>query len=125
MRITSSESKYNLGRSGEGLIASLGLKEKARPNKYRKLMYAIGNFSKKDRSNIIRYFDKLPYKSYDRSRPKHEPTDSYFYLSRHLAKCMMRSDALNSENYPVRTKMTATKQNPDLRIYSTDKSELK
>ena len=24
-------------------------------------------------------------------RPKHEPTDSYLYLSRHLAKCMMRN----------------------------------
>ena len=31
MEITSSESGYNLGRSGKGLITSLGLKAKARP----------------------------------------------------------------------------------------------
>ena len=32
MRITSSESRDNLGRSGKGLITSLGIKAKARPN---------------------------------------------------------------------------------------------
>ena len=36
-------------------------------------------------------------------RPKHEPNDSYFYLERQLAKCVMRSDDLNFENHPVRT----------------------
>ena len=34
-RITSSESKDNLGRTGKGLISSLGLNVKARPNKYK------------------------------------------------------------------------------------------
>ena len=56
----------------------------------------------KDLSKIIREFDKFPYKSYEIRRPKHDPTDSYFYLARQLDKCMMKSDALNSENYPVR-----------------------
>ena len=46
MRITSSESKDNLGRSGKGLITSLGLKAKARPHKYKKARYAIGNVSR-------------------------------------------------------------------------------
>ena len=32
-RITSSEPKDNIGRSGKGLITSLGLKAKARPKK--------------------------------------------------------------------------------------------
>ena len=36
IRITSSESKYNLEKSGKGLITSMGLKAKARPNKYKK-----------------------------------------------------------------------------------------
>ena len=37
----------------------------------------------------------------------------------------MRSDALNSHGYPVRTEMTATKQIPTLQVCSTDESELK
>ena len=103
MRITSSESKVKLGRSGKGFITSLVLKAKARPKKYKKARYAIGNVSKQDLSNIIRKFEKLPYESYEKKRPKRDPTDSYFYLSRQLAKCMMRAGTLNSDNYPVRT----------------------
>ena len=95
MRIKSSESKDNLGRSGEVLITSLGIKSKASPKKYKKASYAIGNFSKKELSKIIRDFDKLPYESYEKKRPKHDPTDGYFCLERQLAKCMMRADAIN------------------------------
>ena len=40
IKITSSESKDNLGRSGKGLITSLGLKAKVRTQKYKK---AVGN----------------------------------------------------------------------------------
>ena len=58
-------------------------------------------------------------------RPKHEPTDSYFYLSRQLAKCMMRYDVLNSHIYPVKIEITATKQIPVSRVCSKDESELK
>ena len=65
------------------------------PHKYKKAMYAIGNVSKKDLSNIITKFEKLPYESYEKKRPKKEPIDSYFYLERQLVKCMMRYDALN------------------------------
>ena len=101
--ITSSYPKNKFGGSGKEFITSLGLKAKARPNKYKKARYAIFNVSKKDLSKIISEFDKLPYKSYERRRPKHEPTDNYFYLARHLAKYMMRDDALNSQVYPVRT----------------------
>ena len=78
MKITSSESKDNLGISGKGLITSLGIKAKARPHKYKKARYAIGNVRKKGLSKIIREFEKLPYESYERKRPNHEPTDSYF-----------------------------------------------
>ena len=63
----------------------------------------------KDLSKIIREFENLLYKSYERRRPKHEPTDSYFYLARQLAKCMTRADALNSHIYPVRIEMTGMK----------------
>ena len=51
---------------------------------------------------MIRDFEKPPYGSYERRRPKHETTESYFLLARKLAKCAMRADALNSHVYPVR-----------------------
>ena len=95
MRITSSQPKDTLGISGNGLIDSLSLKAKSRPKKYKNARYAIINVSNNELSKIIKDFDKLLYKSYERRRPKNDPTDSYFYLSRQLAKCMMRADALN------------------------------
>ena len=47
MRITYSESRVKLGRSGKGLITSLGLNAITSPNKYKKTRYAIEDFSKK------------------------------------------------------------------------------
>ena len=82
IKITSSESKDYLGRSGKGLITSLGIKAKVRPHKYKKSRYAIRNVSKKELSKIIREFEKLPYEIYMKNMPKHDPTDSYFYLAR-------------------------------------------
>ena len=108
-KITSSESKNNLGRSGEGLIASLGINAKTRPKKYKKARYAIRNFNKKDLSKIIREFEKLSYESYERNRPKHEPMDSYYYLSIYIENFMVRADSLDLHVYPVRKKKTATK----------------
>ena len=78
MKITSSEPKYYLGRSGKGLITSLGLKAKSSPKKYKKARYAIGNVIMKDLSKIIRDLEKSPYKGYERKRPKHEPTEICF-----------------------------------------------
>ena len=57
LKIISSESKDNFGRSGKGLITSLGLNTKERPKKYRKARYVIDNVSKKDLSNILREFE--------------------------------------------------------------------
>ena len=71
----------------------------------------------KELSKIIREFDKLPYKSYEMRRPKYKPTDSYFYLARHLENFMMRADVLNSHVYPVRTEMAGTKQIPISHIF--------
>ena len=76
MRITYSETKNYLRRSGKGLITSLGIRSKVRPKRLEKARYDIGNFCMKDLLKIIREFDKLPYKSYERRRPKHETTDS-------------------------------------------------
>ena len=66
----------------------MGIKVKESPKKYKKTRYAIINVSMKDLSKIIREFEKLRYKSYNRRRPKHDPTDSYFYL----APCKNRND---------------------------------
>ena len=119
MKITSSESKVKLERSGKGLIASLDFKTKVRPKKYKKSRYAIGSVSKKDLSKIIREFEKFEKLPYEKKRPKYEPNDRYFYLARQLAKCMMRSDTLNWHDYGGHTEMTA----PSLNIYSTDEDE--
>ena len=70
---------------------------------------------------IIKEFEKLPYESYEKKRHKHEPTDSYFNLTRQLEKCMMRADALNLHVYPVRTEITDL----SLHVYSTDEDESK
>ena len=76
MKITSSNPKDNLGISGKGLITSMSIKAKARPKKYKKARYAIVNINMKDLSMIIRKFEKLPYKSYEKRRPKHKRTES-------------------------------------------------
>ena len=60
-----------------------------------------------------------------RKRPKHDPTDSYFYLSRQRVDFMVRADVLNLQVYPVRTEMTDMKQIPTLHICSTDEIEIK
>ena len=57
MKITSSESKGKLKRSGKGLIISMCFKAKVRLHKYKKWRYAIGNVSNKDLSKIIREFE--------------------------------------------------------------------
>ena len=103
------------------MITSLGFKAKVRPHKYKKAKYAIINVSKKAISKIIREFEKLPYESYEKNRPKHEPTDSYFYPGRYIAKFTMKADALSSHVYPVRTEITALPSN----ICSTDEYESK
>ena len=68
-RITSPDKKYNLGRSGKGLISSLGLNVTARPIKCKKERYSIIYVSIKDLSKVIRDFDKLPYKIYEKGGP--------------------------------------------------------
>ena len=64
----------------------------------------------------------MPYKSYARKRPKHDPTDSFFYLSRQMAQFMMIFEAFNSQVGPVRTEMTVTQQIPILHICDLDRS---
>ena len=63
--------------------------------KYKKARYAIGNVSEKDLSKIIKEFEKIGKLTYEKKRPKHETTHSYFHLVRQLEKCMMISDKLN------------------------------
>ena len=127
IRITSSATKNHLGKSGKGLITSLDPKDKAGPKKSqrdKKASYAIGNISKKDLSNFIKDFENLPFKIYERGRPKHEPTDSSFYLTRQLHKCMIRSDALNLYIYSVRMEITAAEYILILHVCSTNDSKL-
>ena len=121
MKITSSDSKGKLERSGKGLITSLGFKAKIGQKRYKKERYAIGNVSKKDLSKIIREFEKFEISPSEKKSPKHEPAESYFYLARHIEKCMMRSNTLNWNDYGGYTEMTA----PSLNVYSTDEEKSK
>ena len=59
MENTSSESKGELERSGKRLVTALAFKTKVRSSKYKKARYAIGNFSEKDLSKIIKKFEKF------------------------------------------------------------------
>ena len=52
------------------------------------------------------------YEGYVRKRLKHEPNESYFYIARQLAKCIMRVDALNLHIDLGRIEMTGTQQIP-------------
>ena len=82
MKITSSDSKGKLERSGKGFIIYLVFNAKARLQKYKKARYAIVNVSKKDLSKIIRGFDKFDKLPYDKKRHRCDPTHSYLYLAR-------------------------------------------
>ena len=76
MENTSSESKVELERSGEGLVTALYLKTKARSKRYKNAKYAIGNVSMKDLSNKIKEFEKIVKVPYVKGILKHEPTSN-------------------------------------------------
>ena len=84
MEITSSESKEKWDRSGKGCVTALSFKVKVRLTKYKKAKYDIGNVSEKNLSKIIREFEKFEKLPYEKKRPKHEPTESYFHLAREI-----------------------------------------
>ena len=121
MKTISSESKRKSERSVKGLVTSLGFKTKVGSQKYKKARYAIRNVSKKDLSKIIKEFEKIEKLNYEKKRPKHEPTDRYFYLARQLEKCKMRADTLNWHNYRDYKEMTAL----SLNVNSTDEDKSK
>ena len=121
MTIKSSESKVKLEMSGKGLITSLDFKVKVRPQNCKKAVYAIRNVSKKDLSNVVREFEKFERLPYEKKRPKHKPTDIYLYLARQLARCMMRDDTLNWNEYGGYMKMSALSSN----VCSTNEDESK
>ena len=78
MKITTSDQKYYLGRSGKELITSLSLRTIRRSKKKKKARHAITYIRRKDISKIIKEFEKLPYEVYVQKRSKHEPTEGYF-----------------------------------------------
>ena len=62
----------------------------------------------KDISKIIKEFENVFDEGYVQKMNNNEPTESSFYLSRQIAKYMMRADALNFHADLVRTEMTGT-----------------
>ena len=74
----------------------------------------------KDLYNITKEFLKLSYESCVWNNPILEPTNSYSYLSRQLAKCLMRSDAFNYPIDPVTVKIISLKQITILHVCGLD-----
>ena len=70
---------------------------------------------------IIKEFEKIGKLPYEKKRPKHEPTHSYFHLVRQIAKCMMISDKLNRHDHGSYTEITP----PSSNVNVTDKDESK
>ena len=79
------------------------------------------NVSEKYISKIIKEFEKINKLPYEKKRPKHEPTNCYFYLARQIENCMMSSDTLNWHDYGGYTKMTYL----SLNVNSMDEDESK
>ena len=98
-----------------------GLKAKVRPQEYKKARYAIRNIIKKDFLKIIKEFEEIDKLPYEKERPKHELTGSYFHLARQIAKCMMRYDNLNWYYHGGYTEMNA----PPSNVNVTDEDESK
>ena len=88
-----------------------GFQDQRRSQKYIKSRYAIGKVSEKDISKIIKEFEKIEKLPYEKKRPKHEPTESYFHPAREIKKCMMTSDKINWYNHRGYTKITALYSN--------------
>ena len=105
--------------SGKWLATALALKTKARPTKYKKARYAIGNVSMKDLSNKIKEFEKFVKVPHLEKTPKHEPTLSYFHLVECLRKCMMRSGENNHHVHDGYKKEMA----PSSDVKNTDKDK--
>ena len=103
------------------MITYLCFKTKARLHKYKKAGCAIRNVSEKYLSKIISEFEKFEKLISEKRSPKHELTDSYFYIERQHVKCIMRSDTLNWHDYGGYIEMTALSSN----VYSADEEESK
>ena len=69
----------------------------------------------------IKEFEKIGKIPYDKKRPKHEPTPSYFHILRQLAKFMMISNKLNWRDCGSYTEKTALSSNVNV----TDEDESK
>ena len=94
LKTTSSES-ICFGKIRKGVGYRSGFQDQSKVAKIQKERCVIRNVSKKDLSKTTKEFEKIGKLPYEKKRPKHEPTDRYFHLSRQLAKCMIRSDNVN------------------------------
>ena len=103
------------------MATALAFRTKVRSSKYKKARYSIRNVSEKDLSKIIKKFEKFEKLSYEKKRPKHEPTECYFHLAKDIVKCMMRSNKLNWYDHGGFKKMTA----PYLNVIITNENESK
>ena len=119
MKIKSSETNDYLGRSGKGLITSLGLKDIIKPNNL-KGKFAIAEVSIKNISKIIRKFKDINCEGYVKKRSKHMPTDRYLYLVRQIVNSMMSTQKISNLRGLVITQKMSTQKMSNFCVYSTD-----
>ena len=73
--VTSSESRYFMGRLGKGLTTSLTLSTKS-PNNNQKASNAITGINNQYFSKLINYFNNIPYLGYKNKYFHNEPTEA-------------------------------------------------
>ena len=120
MKILSSEPKLYLGISGKGLITSMGLNIIIRPNKIKKAMFVITEFSLNYIFKIIKEVKDVPYEGYVTKSSKHMATDNYFYLSSYIANFITS----NSRGL-VRTHKKSTQNISNSHVCSKDENKSK
>ena len=111
--VTSSKSRYYVGRYGKSLTTSQALSTKI-PNKKQKARIAMTDITKQDFTNWLKYFNSSPYLGYKSKQGHNEPTEYYFLLINHVFKLIKSRSTfdyvLKELNWTLIEKNTPTKK---------------
>ena len=72
-------------RPGKRLTNSLALRTK-RVDKKQNAKFAINDITNQDLRDLLKFFNKLPYLGYKHKHVYNEPTEAYFYPTKHITK---------------------------------------
>ena len=74
-----------MGRLVKGLTKSMALSTK-RPNKKQKSKFSITEINNQYFRNLLKNFNNVPYICYKTKQVHNEPTESEFFLTKHITK---------------------------------------